>query len=90
MTVHTVQSARKHRRVENRLERAQMILALMQDGCSLHLEYWKQGPRWALSNGREVSDAVAKLVIASSSVVGVGDALFDGCLAQTWRWWSAE
>jgi hypothetical protein len=40
-----------------------------------------------LSNGREVSDSIAKLVVASSSVVGVGDALFDGCPAQTFRWW---
>jgi hypothetical protein len=33
-----------------------------------------------------VPDSIAKLVTASASVVGVGDALFDGP-AQTFRWW---
>jgi hypothetical protein len=33
-------------------------------------------------------DSIAKLVTASSSVVGVGDALFSGVASQqTYRWW---
>jgi hypothetical protein len=88
MTIHTVSSLRaKRHRFETRLEKAEIVLAAMRHGCSLHLEYRKQGPRWALSNGREVPDNVAKLVIASSSVVGVGDALFEGAPSQTFRWW---
>ena len=53
----------------------------------LHLQHTKQGPVWTLTSGRQVTDVVAKLVIASSSVVGVGDALFDCVPAQTFRWW---
>ena len=91
MTVHTVSSLRAtHRRLAKRvgrLEKADAVLAEMRAGAALHLQYTKQGPCWALSNGRQVSDAIAKLVTASSSVTGVGDALFDGCPAQTFRWW---
>jgi hypothetical protein len=53
----------------------------------LHLQHTPQGPQWTLTTGRQVSDVIAKLVTASASVVGVGDALFDGCPAQTFRWW---
>jgi hypothetical protein len=69
------------------IEKAKAVLAEMQAGAALHLQYTKQGPCWALSTGRQVSDDVARLVTASASVVGVGDALFDGCPAQTFRWW---
>ena len=79
-----------HRRLAKhvgRIEKAEAVLAEMRAGAALHLQYTKQGPCWALSTGRQVSDVVARLVTASASVVGVGDALFDGCPAQTFRWW---
>jgi hypothetical protein len=46
-----------------------------------------QGPHWSLSNGREVADAAAKLVVASGSIIDCGDALFADVAAQTFRWW---
>jgi hypothetical protein len=70
-----------------RIEKAKAVQAEMQAGAALHLSFTRSGPQWVLSNGREVPDSIAKLVVASSSIVGVGDALFDGCPAQTFRWW---
>jgi hypothetical protein len=89
--IHTPDSLRAtHRRLARRvgpLEQAELVLEEMRAGAALHLQHTKQGPAWTLSNGRPVSDTIAKLVIASASVVGVGDALFDGYPAQTFRWW---
>jgi hypothetical protein len=86
--IHTVSSLRAtHRRLGGRVEKAQLVLDEMQCGAALHLSFTRSGPQWVLSNGREVSDGIAKLIVASSSVVGVGDSLFDGYPAQTYRWW---
>jgi hypothetical protein len=95
MTIHTSDSLRTtHRRLAKRvgrLEKAAAVMAVMRDtGVALHLQHTKQGPCWTLSNGTPVPDSIAKLVTTSSSVTGVGDALFRDCLAQTFRWWSAE
>ena len=91
MTIHTATSLRATRRRlakrVGRLEKADAVLAEMRDGAALHLQHTKYGPSWALSNGHQVSDDVAKLVITSASVTGVGDALFRDCPGQTWRWW---
>ena len=88
MTIHTVRSlARERRRVENHLERAELVLRAMQHGCSLHLHYTTSGPQWVLSDGRKVSERVAQLVTTSASVVGCGDALFEGARSQSFRWW---
>jgi hypothetical protein len=59
----------------------------MRCGAALHLQHTKQGPCWALTNGRQVSDSIARLVIASASVVAVGDCLLGGVPSQTYRWW---
>jgi len=89
MTIHTVTSlAQKRRRVETRLEKAELVLIAMRRGCALRLTHTRHGPEWILTDGREVSDAVARLVIASASVADCGDALFQGVAAQTFRWWS--
>jgi hypothetical protein len=94
MTIHTPATLRAtQRRLANRvgrLEKAAGVLSAMRAGAALHLQHTKHGPCWALSNGRQISDDIAKLVIASSSVIGVGDALFDGAPSQTFRWWSSE
>jgi hypothetical protein len=79
-----------HRRLANRVGRlktAELVLAEMRNGVALHLQHTKHGPCWALSNGTPVPDSIAQLVITSSSIVGVGDALFDGVASQTFRWW---
>jgi hypothetical protein len=76
-----------------RLEKADAVLAEMRAGAALHLSFTRSGPQWVLSNGRQVSDTIAKLVTASASVVGVGDALplfDDSAAAQTWRWWDCR
>jgi len=66
----------RNRRLDRNLNRAELVLRAMKDGASLHLQYARSGPIWVLTTGQQVSNQVAKLVVASSSVVGVGDALF--------------
>jgi hypothetical protein len=95
MTIHTTASLRAtYRRLAKRvgrIEQANAVLAQMrQHSAALHLQHAKQGPCWALSNGAPVPDSIARLVIASASVTGVGDALFRDCRAQTYRWWNAK
>jgi hypothetical protein len=87
-TVTTLRAARRRlaKRVGH-IEQAQLVLAQMQAGAALHLSFTRSGPQWALSNGRQVSDEVAKLVVSSASVIGVGDSLFAEAASQTWRWW---
>jgi hypothetical protein len=87
-TAHTLRA--RNRRVDHKLARAQAVLQAMEACAALHLQFTKHGPQWALTSGHQVSDDVAKLVIASSSVAGVGDALFHDVPCQTFRWWSAE
>ncbi len=92
MIIHTPASLRAlNRRLARRvgrMEKAEAVLAEMRAGTALHLQRTKQGPCWALSNGTPVPDSIAKLVVASSSVVGVGDALFEGVASQqTYHWW---
>jgi hypothetical protein len=77
------------RRVDRRITKVELVLQAMQNGCSLHLQHTKQGPCWTLSNGKPVPDSIAALVVTSASIVGVGDALYDEALSQTYRWWDA-
>jgi hypothetical protein len=86
MMIHTPRSLR----LEARMETAASVLAAMRRGAALHLQYARTGPRWTLTTGHRICEETAKLVTASSSVVGVGDALFAGAASQTWRWWNAE
>ena len=79
----------KHRQATG-IELADHVLNDMRAGASLHLQHAKSGPRWALSTGGQVSDDIAKLVVASASVVGAGDALFEGVPSQSYRWWRED
>lgn len=91
MTIHPPEGLeRSRRRVARRVWAANGVLAKMRRGETLHLENAKQGPRWVLSDGREVPDAVARLVITSASIVSGDDTLFDKALSQTFRWWRNE
>jgi hypothetical protein len=74
------------RRLDRLNIKAATVLAAMQRGEALLLEYRWRGPVWCLSGGRDVPDEMAQVVIKSASVVGVGDALFNDIPAQTWRW----
>ena len=91
MTIPTPASVRATRRRlarrVGRLEKAKLVLNEMRAGAALHMQHTKQGPVWTLSNGRPVPDSIAKLVVTSASVVGVGDSLFEDVASQTWRWW---
>jgi hypothetical protein len=77
MIIPTPDSLRASRRRVGRLKNADAVLSEMRAGAALHLQHTRQGPCWTLSNGRPVPESIAKLVIASSSVTVVGDALFD-------------
>jgi hypothetical protein len=92
MTVHTVLGLRnRSRRVDHKLARAQTVLERMAGGAALHLEFAKR-PCWSLSTGEQVDDAVAQLVIRSSSVIACGGSLFPGLglPGQVWRFWRDE
>ena len=87
--IHTAFTLRtRTRRVDRKLAHASAVLNHMRAGDALHLQHTPRGPEWRLSSGREVTDRVARLVIGSSSIVGVDTALFEGLPAQTFRWWS--
>ena len=91
MTIHTPASLRTTRRlVDRRITKAELVLKAMQNGCSLNLQFTRNGRHWTLSGGRQVSDETAQFVIGSASVVGVGESLFAGAASQTYRWWSDE
>jgi hypothetical protein len=62
----------------------------MQRGASLHMSFGRDGRSWMLSDGDCISDAVALLVLAHPSVVGVGDSLFAGSSSQTFRYLAVE
>ena len=62
-----------------------VVLDAMRNGATLHLEFYETGPKWRMSTGRYVTDAVARIVIADKRVAGVGDTLFADGTSQTWR-----
>jgi hypothetical protein len=62
-----------------------IVLQAMRNGATLHLEFHQQGPRWRVSTGHYVTDAVARVVITNKRVSGVGDTLFADGTSQTWR-----
>ena len=58
----------------------------MRKGRVLHLQYRWYGADWRLSDGSRVDSAVARIVTKSKNVASVGDALFAGAPAQSWRY----
>jgi hypothetical protein len=80
------QLRRKHR--DRRTLSAETVVNRMFEGARLHLHHDKRrGPVWRmLVMAAEVSDEVARLVIQRDDIVPVGDALFDDCLSQTYRY----
>jgi hypothetical protein len=91
MIIHTVSSLRTTgRRLASRLERAELVLNQMERGAALHLQHSSSGPIWTLTNGEHVTNSVARLVVASSSIIAVGDALFRDVRSQTYRWWNSN
>jgi hypothetical protein len=91
MTIYTATALHnRNRRLDRKLASAELVLQAMRSGVALHLQFTRSGPVWTLTTGQQVNDTVAKLVTTSASVVSVDTALFQGCLGQSWRWWSNE
>jgi hypothetical protein len=85
--VHTVRELqRRHRRLDRRVNSANFVIACMRDGATLHLAFQRGGPVWSLSDGRRITDDVARVVIADHRVVGVGDCLLKNLPSQTYRY----
>jgi hypothetical protein len=86
MTIPTPTSlARNARRTDRRNHGVTTVLAQMRRGAVLRACFVRGKRIWSLSPGREVPADVAALVIAHPKVCGVGDALFDHKLSQTFR-----
>ena len=84
----TKERLRRQARKLNMLNvRATTVLAAMRRGEALLMEFRWYGRCWQLSGGQRVRDEVAQVVIKSTNVADVGDALaIDGAKPQTWRW----
>jgi hypothetical protein len=61
------------------------VLAQLQGGAVLHSGRVGDNRWWMLSDGTVLTGNTAKAVISDPRVVGCGDALFTGVLAQTFR-----
>ena len=86
MTIHTPKDLRaKNHRLDRRLTEINDAATALRAGAALHLTYQPR-PRWTLSTGTEITDAAARVIIATPNVIGVGGALFDGVPSQTYRW----
>jgi hypothetical protein len=79
--------SRRHIERAARLETAVKV-ALMQmgAGAALHSEIVRGNRQWWLSSGVRIPGAVAEQVIQHHDVTGVGDSLFAGIAAQTYRY----
>ena len=63
-----------------------VINAMRKKGRTLHLQLRWYGEDWRLSDGSGVDPEVARIVTRSKNVASVGDSLFAGTPAQTWRY----
>lgn len=73
------------RRADRRQQGVANVLAAMQDGASLQLQFIRGREHWRLSSGAFVLADVAAVVIARPEVMSCGDTLFAGLRGQTWR-----
>jgi hypothetical protein len=74
---------RKLDRINGRVART---LELMRRGACLHFDQSGRRPRYWLSTGQQIDEETAALLVKHRSVVSVGDALFAGTPAQTYRY----
>jgi hypothetical protein len=86
MTRHIRQLTLQSRKLDRLNTRATQVVDAMRGGAALQLEFRYGAPRWRLTNGCEVHPEVARMVIRNPSITSVGDTLFVGCLAQTFRY----
>lgn len=86
-SIHTPRElARKGHRLDRVNGAVKRVIAAMRGGATLHRTHRPNSTRWALSNGMQVSDEVARAVIVRGDVTGVGDGLFGSELSQTYRY----
>src|SRR5215831_10593999 len=86
MTIHTVASIRRDRRLQDRRRAAAArVITAMSRGASLHLTFLKRGSVWVLSDGTIVPPEVALSIVNNVRVVSVNDGLFPAT-PQTWRY----
>jgi hypothetical protein len=86
MTISPGKLRNQARRLDRLNGKVATVLTVMRRGEALILEYRWHGRVWCLSGGRHITDEIAQVVIQSTNVSGVGDALFNDAPAQTWRW----
>jgi hypothetical protein len=61
------------------------VLTKLQRGQALHFEHTRRGSRWWTTDGDEVPERIAKLVITNPSITSVDTALWRDLHPQTWR-----
>jgi hypothetical protein len=76
--------ARKLDRINSRTVR--ILEVMRRRGVTLHFDQSGRPPRWWLSNGQQVDERTAAVLITRHEVVSVGDALFAGAPSQTYRY----
>jgi hypothetical protein len=87
MPIPTIRSLQRIRRRQDRRAAAkQKVIYAMRAGAALHRQHVHGHIQWTLSDGTAVSHQTAIDVRADLHVVGVGDALFDVELSQTFRY----
>ena len=86
MSIHTVQSIHRARRVQDRRRQktAHVITAMMR-GASLNLTHTRKGSVFTLSDGTVVMPEIALAVVNDVRVCSVNDGLFPAT-PQTWRY----
>jgi hypothetical protein len=57
----------------------------MRRGAVLYLSHTKNGPRWSLSNGQQLSPEVARAAATNPEIVAADRGLFAGADGQSWR-----
>ena len=77
--------AKAKRRAERRRRGVAAIIAAMENGAFLRMEFANGRELWRLSNGLFVVADVAAVVIGRPEIVSCGDTLFAGMRGQTWR-----
>ena len=80
------QLALQARKLDRLNTRVTQVIGAMRGGQALYLEFRYGAEHWRLTNGSEVRPQVARIVIRNPNIVGVGDVLFVGMLAQTFRY----
>jgi hypothetical protein len=83
---------RQQRKRERDLKTADAVLEVMRvEGAALYVTHLPNRSLWQLSDGTQVPEAVARIVVMLPNIIGVGDALIDDRRSsQTFRFFEAE